>query len=122
MLKKPPRPEAVAEALRRLREEAGLTLEEAAEKLADIESSGHYWRMAKAFGAVVRAERKRCKYSIEELANVARVDLGTLRTIETGMTTDVDARDFCQIAFAVGRTPDELMTMTHIREERTGVQ
>ena len=118
--KKPPQRESIGEAFRRLREQFGLTLEEVAERLA--ESVPDMWRLAKALGAVIRDDRNRRGMTIERFSEAIGVDVKMLQVVEAGHTIDFDARVFCRIAAALRRTPDELVTMTHIRERRMTVQ
>lgn len=90
------------------------------ERLAELEPAA--WRLAKALGAVIREDCSRRRITIDQLSKAARVDVQKLLVIETGQTTDVEAGEFCRIAAALGRTPDELMTLARLREKRMAVQ
>jgi transcriptional regulator with XRE-family HTH domain len=96
---------ALGEALKQARLEAGLSIEEAEERLR-IEMEGlDHKRMARAMGRAIREKRH---LSRKELSSKAGLPLGRLIALERGSTENFFATEFFRISYAMKMRPHEL--------------
>jgi transcriptional regulator with XRE-family HTH domain len=99
---------ALGEALRQARLEAGLSIEEAEERLR-VEMEGlDYKRMARAMGRAIKEAREKRHLSRKELSSKAGLPLGRLIALERGSTENFFATEFFRISYAMKMRPHEL--------------
>jgi transcriptional regulator with XRE-family HTH domain len=99
---------ALGEALKQARLEAGLSIEEAEERLRTEMEELDYKRMARAMGRAIKEAREKRHLSREELSSKAGLPLGRLIALERGSTENFFATEFFRISYAMKMRPHEL--------------
>ena len=103
--------QGVAAALRKLREDAGLTIEEAEAKYRHVDCTN----AAKAMAIVIKEAR--IGLSLRELSDIAGVGIHRLKAIERAATIDFPITDFFRIAYALCIPAGDLMRQIEEREK-----
>jgi transcriptional regulator with XRE-family HTH domain len=99
---------ALGEALKQARLEAGLSIEEAEERLRMEMEGLDYKRMARAMGRAIKEARETRHLSRKELSSKAGLPLGRLIALERGSTENFFATEFFRISYAMKMRPHEL--------------
>ena len=99
---------AVGEALKRVRLEAGLSIEEAEERLRVVMERLDYKRISRALGLAIKEAREKRQISRQDLGRNAGLSLRRLIGIERGFAGELPVTDFFRISFALRMRPDEL--------------
>ena len=99
---------ALGDALRQARMEAGLSVEQAEERLLSAMQNVDYRLTFRALGLAIRQARENRRMSRKELSLSAGVTVRKLITLERGSAIDLPVTDFFRISCALRMEPAQL--------------
>lgn len=99
---------AFGQAVKRLREEAGLTIKEAGARLAAARKELDFKAARRALGAAVRLYREQQKMTRQQLAGKSQTSVRRLAQIERG-TVSPDLSEIWRISYGMKILPEQLM-------------
>lgn len=99
---------AFGQAVKRLREEAGLTIEEAGARLAAAREKLDFKATRSALGSAVRSYRVQSKLTRQQLAGKSNIPTHRLIEIERG-TVSPDLGEIWRISYGMKIFPEQLM-------------
>ena len=99
---------AIGKALKRVRLEAGLSIEEAEERLRVAREQLEHKRVSRALGLAIKEAREKRQISRKDLGRNAGLPLRRLIGIERGFARELPITEFFRISYALRMRPDEL--------------
>ena len=111
---------AVGEAVRQIREEKGLSLEEAEALVKQAAEKVDAFRAARALGIVVRRLREQQKLTRAELSSASGLTLRFIIDLERGKAHDASLTDIVRICFALNVAPTDFVSQVEEVTQKIG--
>ena len=111
---------AFGEAVRQIREEKGLSLEEAEALVKQANEKVDLSRAARALGIVVRQLREQQKLSRAELSSASGLTLRLIINLERGKARDASLTDIVRICYALNIAPSDFVSQVEDAMQKIG--
>ena len=111
---------AVGEAVRQIREEKGLSVEEAEALVKQAAKKVDIFRAARALGIVVRRLREQQKLTRAELSSASGLTLRFIIDLERGKAHDASLTDIVRICFALNVAPTDFVSQVEEVTQKIG--
>lgn len=111
---------AFGEAVRQLREEKGLSLEEAEALVKQAKEKVDLSRAARALGIVVRRLREQQKLSRAQLSAASGLTLRLIINLERGKALDASLTDIVRISYALNVAPADFVSQVEEATQKIG--
>ena len=109
---------AFGEAVRQIREEKGLSIEEAAALVKQSMGKVDLSRAARALGIVVRRLREEQKLSRAQLSSASGLTLRLIIKLERGKAHDASLTDIVRICYALNIAPTDFISQVEEATQR----